>query len=869
MIYERLYNKYIEIVSKGVCGYAPEKAFAEATWEQIALHADVAFAANQKAGCPLPKYVSLGYDVAEEASLRKIVTKDGKAIPVGVPVVFPWSSYRGLHIRINDLEEGDESDAMSFGCSISVCMLMRIFLQSGNEKVLIHKVDPRNMGHDMSFIPKQVNAPVVVTRNGLLRLLERFREQIANNPVDGLAWRVDTMDASFSSDTSPVQIVLIADWGELRSSDSDSDKLSEVQDLILRMLETDLAAKNGIYFIICSDDSSGELFRDKMPELRIDYRAKTDYVAQLSAEVSPGKDTEYAIQGDKKFIELGFPFDEEQMIQIQQAYKRFTSGTMFDEDGTGYWKGDSSKGLRAIMGITPQGENQFFELGVGQAFDAFHALVGGATGSGKSVLLSEIICSLAERYSPKELRMLLLDYKEGTEFAPFAGLPHVYALSMGSNAEFGLEVLKETQKEIVRRGRLFKEAGAKNLAEYRQKSGETLCRYILVADEFQVLLGDKKYGEEAKAVLNDLVRRGRSFGFHAILATQTLRDGCLDGEAKNQFGCRIAMRMAESETDYFLGAGNTVPATFNRKGQALLNYALGHKGSNIIFQSGNKAMPKNFRDTPEVLECVNTLRAKAEEEQSLPSDVYIYSSDGFAEMPTDVDNNAGVLVGLRNNMRSTPIYLNRRQLGGKILIVGGTEQKRRALLDVLQLQLGVVYGESVRIQSPEDYLDNNNDAKCTILNAAEGDFDLEDAVITWKDSGSQTPAAPKLVRAAEEDIASEYVAPEGMEDDFAELMKSMQINSTAMIGMDSAPSGRERRANRDTRCLIIALSSVADIKLIESAGFYTQDFRTVLYLDNNAYNQVSGNFESGQLGESAAILESPRGVVSKIRLIRL
>ena len=505
-------------------------------------------------------------------------------------------------------------------------------------------------------------------------------------------------------------------------------------------------------------------------------------------------------------------------------------------------------------------------MGVGQAYDAFHALIGGATGSGKSVLLSEIICSLAERYSPNELRMLLLDYKEGTEFAPFMKLPHVYALSVGANAEFGLEVLKEVQKEIGRRGALFKEVNAKNLAEYRKLTGESMYRYVLVADEFQVLLGDKKYGEEAKTVLNDLVRRGRSFGFHAILATQTLRDGCLDGEAKNQFGCRIAMRMAESETDYFLGSDNTVPATFNRKGQALVNYALGRKESNIIFQSGNKNMPKKFRDTPEVLECVATLRQKAESEGSVPTDVYVYSSDGYAEAPASCDAAQGALVGLRNDMKGTLVYLNPRQLEAKVLILGGTEKKRQVVLNRLATQLTGVYNEAATIQTPAEYLDYPTTGKVTMLHVPEGDFDLEDAIADWREAGEQAAQNAAVMSPAPMETP-QFAAPAGMEADFAELMQSMQTNN-AMLNASAQPTAPRRGRNRDTRCLIVAIGTAADIKLMEAAGLYASDFRTVIYLDNVIYNQVSGEYESAALGEAAALLESPKGVVTKIRLVK-
>ena len=55
---------------------------------------------------------------------------------------------------------------------------------------------------------------------------------------------------------------------------------------------------------------------------------------------------------------------------------------------------------------------------------------------------------------------------------------------------------------------------------------------------------------------------------------------------------------------------------------------------------------------------------------------------------------------------------------------------------------------------------------------------------------------------------------------------------------------------------------------MEAADLYLRDFRSIIYLDNVIYNQVSGEYDSSVLGESTALLESPKGVVTKIRLIK-
>lgn len=839
--------------------------FCRAGWPQLVENIEEIYKSLKRKHGSVPLSVRLGCPVDIAAPMPADLSRTE-------PFMFEWASFRGACFRSGELEGVGRDAPAAVVRQIAGSLLLRLMLESGSDDLLIHKVDPQGMGKDVAMIPAQPKAPILVSKSELDRLLERLRSQIANNQSAGSGWRCDTNSNSYAADSVPLQVVLIADWESLYDEREDGYELSSTQKAVLSMLSTDVAARNGIYFFICTDWLDSFYLTDVLPLVTVSQYTKPGggYCSALRSRLAPERGKS-AFDTSKTYYLRHELLTADQLEIIQKGYRDYNSGALTDADAVGLWLGNSSEGLRAIMGITTQGENQFFELGVGLAFDAFHALIGGATGSGKSVLLREIICSLAERYSPAELRMLLLDYKEGTEFAPFAELPHIYALSIGSNTEFGLEVLKSTLKEIERRGQLFKNAGnAKNLEEYRRNTGETLCRYVLVADEFQVLLNDKRHGSEAKSVLNDLVRRGRAFGFNAILSTQTLRDGALDGEAKNQFGCRIALKMAESETDYFLGAGNSIPSTFSRKGQALLNYALGRKESNILFQSGNKTMAKQFRETDDVLRCVKQLHDKAVAENLLPTDVYIYNSDGYAEEPEGgPDPAAGVLIGARNNMTQTPLYLSQRQLARKVLIVGGSKEKRTRLLSRMAAQLSAVYGERILVQSPADYLDYGSSPRATILHVDDDDFDLDEAIAEWNAAGeSEREATTQAQDSVAAGAASPAMAPPGMDAEFASLMQSLQKNQAALEAMASpASSVRTRHAERDTRCLIIALSGAAEVKQMEAAGLYARDFRSTIYLDTVSYNQLSGDYSSESLGDYAALLESPRGVLSKFRLM--
>ncbi len=182
-----------------------------------------------------------------------------------------------------------------------------------------------------------------------------------------------------------------------------------------------------------------------------------------------------------------------------------------------------------------------FEIGNAQN----HTLICGRSGSGKSNFLHVLIQNLAFYYAPNEVQLFLLDYKEGVEFNAYTDpiLEHARLVSVASSVGFGVSFLSWLCDEIKKRSELFKQFGAKDLSDYR-KHGE-MPRLIVVIDEFQVLFSDNstKGKESVERSLNTLLKKGRSYGVHLILATQTMRDGEIDSSIKTQIANRIALPM--------------------------------------------------------------------------------------------------------------------------------------------------------------------------------------------------------------------------------------------------------------------------------------------------------------------------------------
>jgi len=229
------------------------------------------------------------------------------------------------------------------------------------------------------------------------------------------------------------------------------------------------------------------------------------------------------------------------------------------------------------------GKNQY-----GEEEGTHHGLIGGSTGSGKTVLLHDIILHGSLKYSPEELQFWLLDYKEGTEFAAYKDYPHVNILSMESEIEFGQEVLQNAIDEISRRGKLFKEVEASNLASYNSRVDKKnrLHRIIIIIDEFQALFPkNPKITARTNELINDILRRGRSFGFNLFLSTQTLTGIDMDPQLKSNMPLRIGLKMAKSDIPKLFDENNTAVRSLEDPGEGIYNKMFGNPVANVNFQA--------------------------------------------------------------------------------------------------------------------------------------------------------------------------------------------------------------------------------------------------------------------------------------------
>lgn len=165
-----------------------------------------------------------------------------------------------------------------------------------------------------------------------------------------------------------------------------------------------------------------------------------------------------------------------------------------------------------------------------------------------------MIQNLAFYYAPNEVQLFLLDYKEGVEFNAYIDpniLEHARLVSVASSVGFGMSFLSWLCKEIQKRADLFKQFKVKDLSDYRKH--EKMPRLIVVIDEFQVLFSDNKSTKAVEGHLNTLLKKGRSYGVHLVLTTQTMRGTDINPSFKAQIANRIALPMDAEDSDSILG----------------------------------------------------------------------------------------------------------------------------------------------------------------------------------------------------------------------------------------------------------------------------------------------------------------------------
>ncbi len=207
-----------------------------------------------------------------------------------------------------------------------------------------------------------------------------------------------------------------------------------------------------------------------------------------------------------------------------------------------------------------------------------HYLVAGATGSGKSVCLNVMIISLIMRYSPEELRLILIDPKS-VGFRIYEHIPHLLIDEIVTDAQKTLTILQWAYDEMEKRYKTFAECPGviSDIDAYNSEIASStvpkMPRIVIVIDELADLMETCKKDMEAK--IRALAQKARAAGIHLVLATQRPSVDIITGTIKANLPSRIALKvmnfadsntiMSEGGAEKLLGNGDML---FKNSGMA-------------------------------------------------------------------------------------------------------------------------------------------------------------------------------------------------------------------------------------------------------------------------------------------------------------
>ena len=169
-----------------------------------------------------------------------------------------------------------------------------------------------------------------------------------------------------------------------------------------------------------------------------------------------------------------------------------------------------------------------------------HLLVAGTTGSGKSVFINTLLASLLYKFSPDDLRLILIDPKM-LELSVYNDIAHLLT-PVVTEPKKAILALKWVCKEMERRYSLMNEENTRSLEGYNQKSIEKLPYIVVFIDEMADLM--MTAGKEVEHYVQRLAQMARACGIHLVMATQRPSVDIITGSIKANFPSRISFQVA-------------------------------------------------------------------------------------------------------------------------------------------------------------------------------------------------------------------------------------------------------------------------------------------------------------------------------------
>jgi S-DNA-T family DNA segregation ATPase FtsK/SpoIIIE len=224
------------------------------------------------------------------------------------------------------------------------------------------------------------------------------------------------------------------------------------------------------------------------------------------------------------------------------------------EDIWGRWTPNSINGNQTLPIAIREDNGELLFLSPQK--NAPHTLIAGSTGSGKSVLVQNIILSIAATNTPAQAQLIIIDPKQGVDYFALEPLPHVKGGAIIVAQDAALEELTQLVEEMESRYRRFRETRVPNLTAYnaRVSPAERLPVIWLVHDEFADWMQIDEYKQEVTAIVARLGVKARAAGIYLVFAAQRPDANVMPMQLRANLGNRLILRVdSEGTSEIALG----------------------------------------------------------------------------------------------------------------------------------------------------------------------------------------------------------------------------------------------------------------------------------------------------------------------------
>ena len=555
--------------------------------------------------CPteIPDYITLGtigLDISNESPDDMTVVQTAEAqvgefserVPGGCMVRIPYC--QRLSDGISLLMRYAPEDR-SYAQSLIQPLLLKLFLSFPAGKLEATMIDPLELGASFPDIPRLAEG------TNSARIIDTkiwSKERDIENAIATLRQRLENMTQAYGGDQKSrlrkeaVRVLAITDFPTGFSQTALKDLHAIVRN----------SAALGVCVLICANDA-------ELKKLGVKDSTLLTEITQSVVDTSVRNRRLMLAGSDRIFLQMDDMGDvlahKDQILStISSAIERGDGGTddntfekMFPDDiydSNSWFRGQCDE-IAIPLGIKGANTVVKMVLGRGGGSITHHALMTGPIGGGKSTLLHTLIMSTMISYSPDEVQMYLLDFKEGVEFSAYTRyrLPSLRVVAINSEREFGLRVLKELCKELDKRANCLARYGATDIDEYmRMENVPKQPKLLLIFDEVQELFRTEKESDsisaECLSCINKLVMQGRAMSIPLLLALQDFRNCAGLVAYFSQMAIRIAVRGSEDGAASIFKPDNSGIRTLqDRKvGAAIYNDRGGVESANNFFQVG-------------------------------------------------------------------------------------------------------------------------------------------------------------------------------------------------------------------------------------------------------------------------------------------